>query len=192
MRIDSPFRRFFRVTGMVSIVCWSYAAPAAAQRLPSTVFAVDADVIGGSVSYAWDGADGTYWGVGAGLGGTVLGYMVFAGGHFAEGVSYSDRDTARDKFLFELAHIEGFRRWSPTVRADYDVGVRTSLFFHSDSSDDDFGGGVFVGAYTKAMWGWPRLKFGPGVLIGLFTEGRRTREFGVFVSPLSGRVSFGW
>lgn len=178
-------------------------ADASAQRIPANEFAVDAEVLGGTLSYAWGGADGTYWGVGAGIGGSLLSTMVLAGRHFSEEgwIAYEQRDGATEKLLIELLHVEAFRRWSPSLRQEYDVGVRASAFIHGDSSDDDFGGGLFVGGYTTAHWGWDHVKVGPRVLVGYFTEGsgtdrdgirRHTREFGVFLSPLTGRISFGW
>jgi hypothetical protein len=163
-------------------------------RQPDTVFSVDVDWLGGAVSYARERGAGSYWGVGAGIGGALWNRMLLAGRHFADedGPSYEPRDGATDKELVEILHVEVFRRWVPSRRWSYDVGLRASAMVHFDSSDDDPAVPLFGGAYAGLMVGGPRFKVGPRVLVGMFVEGGATREWGVYLVPLSGRVSFGW
>ena len=173
----------------------SFVAPLAAQRRqPDTVLALEADVLGGAMSYARATGPGRYWGLEAGIGGAFLSRMLLSGRHFADedGPSYQPRDGARDKELFEILHAGVFRRWVPSDRFSADAGARASVFVHFDSSDDDPGIPLFLGLYGSAMVGGGRLKVGPRVLVGMFSEGSTAREFGVYLVPLSGRISFGW
>ena len=71
-----------------------------------------------------------------------------------------------------------------------DVSDFSDALADFDDSDDDPGGGVFYGAFVEAMYGWRSLKFGPRVLAGFFTEGRP--EFGIYLAPLNGRLTFAW
>ena len=163
-------------------------------RQPDTVFSVDVDWMGGALNYARERGPGRYWGVGAGIGGSFTSRMLWSGRHFADekGPSYQPRDGATDKELIEILHVEVFRRWVPSDRWSYDIGLRASAMLHSDSSDDDPALPLFAGAYAGFMVGSQRLKVGPRVLVGLFSEGTGTREFGIYLVPLSGRVSLGW
>lgn len=173
----------------------SLASPVAAQRRqPDSVVSLDVDVLGGALNYARATGPGRYWGLQAGIGGALLSRMLLAGRHFADedGPSYQHRDGAVDKALFEILHAGAFRRWVPSDRFSADGGVRASVFVHFDSSDDDPGIPLFVGLYGNAMMGGRRLKVGPRVLVGMFSEGSSAREFGVYFVPLSGRLSFGW
>lgn len=195
MRADLPsVPRCTRLTFLL-LAALACAFPAAAQRRqPDTVVSLDADLFGGTLSYARALGPGRYWGLEAGLGGAFLNRMVLAGRHFADedGPSYQTRDGAVDKELIEILHAGVFRRWVPSARVSTDVGARASVFVHFDSSDDDPGLPLFVGAYANVLVGWRRVKFGPRVLVGMFSEGLSARELGVYLVPLSGRVSFGW
>lgn len=190
--MDRSFARAALV-GLAAAAVW--AAPAAAQRRePDTVFSVEADWIGGAVSYARTRGPGRYWGLEAGVGGGFVNRMLVSGRHFSEedGPSYQPRDGAVGKELIEILHVATFRRWSPTERLSWDMGARASVFIHTDSSDDDPALPLFLGAYANVLWGNRWLKVGPRLLAGVFSEGSRSREFGVYLVPLAGRVSFGW
>lgn len=170
------------------------AQPAEAQRKPTRVVALDAEILGGSLSFARVGADGTYLGVTAGLGGSLLTRMLLSGSHFAHPgwPSYETPDGSTDQTLVELLHLGLFKRWAPSSGQSYDVGVRGSLFLHGNSFDDDPAFPLFVGAYGSALWGWRRFKVGPRLLVGLFAEAQGARELGILLVPLTGRVEFGW
>ena len=129
-----------------------------------------------------------------GLGGAFLNRMLLSGRHFADedGPSYETRDGAVDTELIEILHAGVFQRWASPDRISADVGARASVFVHFDSSDDDPGIPLFVGLYANAMVGGRRLKVGPRLLVGMFSEGSSARELGVYLVPLSGRLSFGW
>ena len=72
------------------------------------------------------------------------------------------------------------------------MGVRGSVFIHFDSSDDDPGIPSFLGAYAAYLYGNRRIKVGPELLVGWFSEGSNANELGVLFAPLTGRISFGW
>lgn len=181
-------------TAVGCLLAWWAPAAGSAQRTPANQFALDAEVVGGSLSYAWGGRDGTYWGVAAGLGGSLLNRMLVAGAHFAheDGPSYEPRDGYGDKDLYELIHLGFFRRWTPPGRWSWDVGVRGSAMVHFDTSDDDPGFPLFVGGYGNVMWGNRSVKVGPRLLVGVFSEAGSATEFGVYLAPLTGRVAVGW
>jgi hypothetical protein len=166
----------------------------AAQRKPSRVFAVDPEILGGSLSIASLRDDGTYQGLAFGVGGSLLTRMLLAGRHFShpDGPSYEARDGSTDQQLVELLHVALFRRWVPTPGRSFDVGVRGSLFLHSNSFDDDPALPLFGGAYANALFGWEHVQLGPRVLVGVFTEGGGTTEFGILLVPFTGRIRFGW
>jgi hypothetical protein len=166
----------------------------AQRRQPDTVLSVDADILGATLNYARANGPGRYRGAEAGIGGAFLHRMLLAGRHFADedGPSYQGRDGARDKALFEFLHAGVFVRRVRSERVSTDVGARTSIFVHFDSTDDDPGVGFFAGLYGNVLVGWERFKVGPRVLVGLFSEGSGTREFGVYLAPVTGRLSFGW
>ena len=173
------------------------AAPATAQRRqPDTVLSLEADFFGGSVNYARARGPGTYWGGEVGVGGGFVSRMLLAGRHFSheDGPSYEPRDGYEDKDLIELLHLAAFRRSAVSERVSWDVGARASAFFHYDTSDDDPAFPLFVGGYANLMVGNRWVKVGPRLLLGVFSEagGISSREVGIYLVPLAGRISFGW
>lgn len=178
----------------LAVALLALAAPAAeAQRRPSRVFAVDGEVLGGSLSFARHRGDGVYQGIAVGLGGSFLTRMLLSGRHFSHsgGPSYEARDGSTDQQILELLHVALFRRWT-RERRSLDVGVRGSVMLHSNSFDDDPGFPLFGGVYASALFGWRRVKLGPRVLVGIFTEGSGTTEPGILLVPFTGRIEFGW
>ncbi len=121
-----------------------------------------------------------------------LTYMIYAGRHFAEhdGWSYEEKDGFENKDLLEILHGNLFVRHEYADWWHIDTGLRSSLFLHFDSSDDDAATGVFAGAYATAMFGWKHFKLGPRVQAGIFYE--HEGEFGVFLQPVIGRIAFSW
>lgn len=172
------------------------AAPAAAQqrRQPDTVLSLEVDWLGGSVNYARARGPGAYWGGEAGVGGGFVNRMLLSGRHFSheDGPSYESRDGYEDKELIELVHLALFRRGVVSERWSWDVGARASVLFHYDTSDDDPAFPTFLGGYANLMVGGRRVKVGPRLLVGVFAEAGGAREFGVYLVPLAGRISFGW
>ena len=171
------------------------AAPASAQqRQPGTVLSLEVDWLGGSVSYARARGLGTYWGGEAGVGGGFVSRMLLAGRHFSheDGPSYEPRDGYEDKELIEILHLAAFRRGVVAERLSWDVGARASAFVHHDTSDDDPAFPLFLGGYANLMVGNRWVKVGPRLLVGMFSEGWGTRELGIYLVPLAGRISFGW
>jgi hypothetical protein len=133
-----------------------------------------------------------YLGVEGGVDVGFFTYMIYAGRHFAEhdGWSYEEKDGFENKELFEILHGNLFVRHEYADWWQIDTGLRSSLFLHFDSSDDDAGSGVFAGAYMTAMFGWKHFKLGPRVQAGVFYE--HEGEFGVFLQPLIGRIAYSW
>jgi len=146
-----------------------------------------------SPGMAWPVGSNWRVGWGIGVGDDVLGFMAVGGNHYSEPGwwSYEDRDGATDKGLFDLLHAKVFARVEPMAKWHLDIGLHGSIFIHSDSSDDDFGGGSSVTAYVLPMYGWRHVKFGPRLAAGYFWGCGGASEFGVKVSPLILRVSFG-
>lgn len=180
--------------GVVVLALLASAAPAAeAQRYPSRVFAVDAEILGGSLSFARHRGGGSYQGMAVGLGGSFLTRMLLSGRHFSHPgwPSYETADGSTDQQLFELLHVALFRRWT-SPRRSVDVGVRGSVLLHSNSFDDDPGIPLFAGVYANALFGWRRVKLGPRVLVGVFTEGSGITELGILLVPFTARIEFGW
>ena len=183
--------RCVRLSFALMLVC---AAPLSGQEsrpAPRVQFTLDAGAIGGSLGVAWRIDEQRMVGVGGGVGGDIVGYMLLAGRHFAEdfGLSYERKDGYHSKFLLEYVHLNAFMRQETAGRWEFDAGLRASTFLHYDSSDDDPGGGLFMGGYAAAYYSYRAVKLGPRVLVGAFKE--RRAEFGIFVVPLTLRFAFG-
>jgi hypothetical protein len=120
--------------------------------------------------------------------------MLLSGRHFSheDGPSYESRDGYEDKELTELVHLALFRRGVASERWSWDVGARASVLFHYDTSDDDPAFPTFLGGYANLLVGGRRVRVGPRLLVGVFAEAGGAREFGVYLVPLAGRISFGW
>ena len=176
-------------------------APVTAQDTPDRPHNVTLDVtaLGGSLYYAQRTGPGVSYGFGGGVGGDFLSAMVIGGRHFGEAccITYEDRDAADNELLFEILHLDAFRRTVVSERLEYDIGLRASAFFHGDDSDDELGGGLFGGLHGGIYYGWRNLKIGPQVLVGVFGEQNDPqqpwlKEFGVLLTPISIRTSFSW
>lgn len=158
---------------------------------PAHQVSIDLSFAGVSVGYAVRNSANTSFGASVGIGGNWLSYMAIAGRHFAEanGLSYEAKDGAGNKELIELLRASVFVRRELAAGRQLDLGLKGSAFLHSDSSDDDPGGGLFVGLNATAMWWkWNRVRVGSSLDAGMFTEGRP--EFGINVAPVLVRVSF--
>jgi hypothetical protein len=170
-------------------------APALAQTSAPPVAPVrqvhfDVSLAGLSVGFAVGSSPRTSVGASLGIGGNWWNYMVLGGRHFAEsgGLSYEAKDGASGKSVVELARATAFVRRHFDHGRQLDVGVKVSGFLHSDDSDDDFGGGTFIGVnVTGTWWQWRRLRFGSEMDVGRYTEGRP--ELGVNVAPLLLRLT---
>jgi hypothetical protein len=191
--------RFRSILAAASLAAASLSAaiatPSFAQSTeplaPQRQFNIDGSAVGLSVGFAARSSDKTSFGVAFGIGGNWYNYMVLAGGHFAEenGLSYETRDGSTSKSLYELGHATVFVRRHFDGGRQLDLGLKVSGFLHSDSSDDDPGGGTFVGLSATAMWyQWKKLRVGSELDVGRYSEGRP--EIGVNVAPLLLRVTF--
>jgi hypothetical protein len=158
---------------------------------PSHQFSIDLGLVGASLGYAVRNSPNTSFGASIGIGGNWYNYMALAGRHFSEanGLSYESKDGSANKSLFELLHASVFVRCEFAAGRQLDLGVKASGFLHSDSSDDDPGGGIFVGLDAKAMWWkWNRFRVGSEINAGMYSEGRP--EFGINLAPALVRVTF--
>ena len=171
---------------------YSQSSPAASPpRAPVRQLSLDLSPVGLNVGFAMRNTERTSLGVSLGAGGNWWNYMVLGGRHFAEadGLSYEEKDGSTDKALYELFRGSLFMRSHFASGRQLDVGLKASGFLHSDSSDDDPGGGVFVGVNVTAIWWqWRRLRFGSELDAGRYSEGQP--EFGVSAAPLLVRVTF--
>ncbi len=190
-----PFRSGAPKPAALLLLLLAGAAPALhaqeARRAPNQL-SLTAHVGGLTVGYARGVAPDRLVGGELGIGGDWTSVMLLGGRHFGEWIAYEERDAAGDEQLFELGHVGIFVRGVESERWEWDAGARASAFLHFDESDDDPGGGLFVGVYGTLLVGWSRVKLGPRVQVGLFSEGSGTNELGVYLAPLTGRVTFGW
>lgn len=179
------------------VLVLALAAPAAAQgnapRERAGQLHLDVQPVGLAIGYATKLRSGHAVGGELGFGGNFLEYMLVGGRHFAEdsGIAYEDRDNATGPSLFEVLTLSAFVRHPGTARWQIDTGLRGSAFLHFDSSDDDPGGGLFGGLYAKAVYGGTHIKFGPRVMMGVFSEGNGITEFGIHLALILGRLTWG-
>lgn len=167
------------------------ATPLSSPLAPAGELHVDLAFAGLSVGVARRVSDRTAVGASLGIGGNWLNYMALGGRHFAEsgGLSYEDKDGYTSKSLLEGIRGSLFVRRHFSGGQELDLGLKASLFLHGDSSDDDFGGGSFVGANVTYTWlQWRKLRLGSELDIGRYSEGKP--ELGVNVAPLMVRVAF--
>jgi hypothetical protein len=180
------------VVAAVSLPCaaQSGATPSPSALAPARQLNFDATVAGLNAGFAVRSSDRTSVGFAIGVGGNWLNYMALGGRHFAEseGLSYEGKDGADGKELFELLRATVFVRRYFDHGRDIQLGLKASGFLHSDSSDDDPGGGGFVGLNVTGMWWqWRYLQLGSEIDTGLYTEGRP--EFGINVAPVLLRLN---
>lgn len=192
--------RRVRYTLMALVVAAASAPPCRAQSsaldpvgpvAPQQQVHFDVSLAGLSVGFAVRNTSRTSLGASVGIGGNWLNYMILGGRHFSEenGLSYDTKDGRTGKALLELLRGTVFVRTHFEEGRQLDVGVKASGFLHSDSSDDDFGGGTFVGLNVAGTWlQWRRLRVGSELDAGRYAEGA-TREFGVNVAPLLLRLT---
>lgn len=168
------------------------ALPGHTQTAPVRQVHFDLSPVGLAIGFAVRNSPSTSIGFSAGGGGNWYNYMVVAGRHFSEsnGWSYDTKDGSTDKSLYEIARLQLFVRRHFASGRQLDVGIKASGFLHSDSSDDDPGGGTFVGVNMTALWWqWRRLRFGSELDVGRYAESRAT-ELGVNVAPILLRLTF--
>lgn len=181
------------------------SAPASAQRplVPERQVHVDLSAVGAAVGVAFRYSDRTAVGFSLGGGGNWMNHMLLGGRHFSEesGLSYATKDGAGGKSLYELARATVFVRTHFNERQHLDVGAKISGFLHSDSSDDDPGGGYFVGMNVAYNWGgWRRVNVASEMDIGRYAEPGSggpcisgcsgVQEFGINVAPILVRFTF--
>jgi hypothetical protein len=194
-RIPNPQLLFMRMLHSAAAACaymLAASSPLLAQSdAPARQMTLDAGVVGLKFGIAARTSAHTSVGISIGAGGNWFNYMALGGRHFAEagGPSYQKKDGAVNKELLELFRASVFVRREFDAGRQLDVGLKASGFLHSDSSDDDPGGGAFVGVDVTGMWWrWRALRLGSQVDIGRYSEGRP--ELGVNVAPILMRLSF--
>ena len=167
------------------------SSAAQAQTARDHQLTFDASAVGLNVGFAVRNSAHTSIGASIGIGGNWFSYMALGGRHFAEsgGPSYETKDGYTSKSLYELLRATVFVRRDFAAGRQLDVGIKASGFLHSDSSDDDPGGGGFVGLNVAGMW-WQRgvVRLGAEIDVGRYSEGRP--ELGVNVAPLLLRLTF--
>ena len=176
-----------------AVPCLAQSSPADASTVlaPAREWSFDLAWAGLNVGYAVRNSDRTSFGASLGVGGNWLNYMALGGSHFAEsgGLSYETKDGSTNKELLELARAGVFVRRHFEQGRQVDVGLKGSAFLHFDSSDDDPGGGVFVGMNVTTMWWrWRRVRLGSELDAGAYLENNRA-EFGVNVAPVLLRLT---
>jgi hypothetical protein len=189
------FRSLFTLAAIVAAASRSGSAQSSATDsravAPLRQVNFDLSLAGLNVGFAMRNTARTSIGASIGIGGNWMNYMVLGGSHFSEerGLSYQTKDGRGNKSLYELVRATVFVRTHFDNGRQLDVGVKGSGFLHSDSSDDDPGGGSFVGLNLTGMWWqWRKLRLGSEVDVGRFSEGRP--ELGENVAPVLVRLAF--
>jgi hypothetical protein len=184
--------RFFRSAVAAAVTTLAaHTALLAQPVVPARQITLDASFAGLNVGFAVRNSARTSIGASIGIGGNWWNYMALGGRHFAEsgGPSYEKKDGYTGKSLYELFRGGVFVRREFDAGRQLDVGLKASGFLHSDSSDDDPGGGAFLGVNLAGMW-YRRgvVRLGSQLDVGGYTEGRP--ELGVNVAPLLIRLTF--
>ncbi len=195
--------KLFRSLGAAALlVLTTLPASAQAPLVPEKQAHLDLAIAGASLGFAARTSERTSFGVEIGGGGNWVNYMLLGGRHFAEdgGPSYATKDGATSKSLFELAHATVFMRTHFNETQHLDLGVKASGFLHFDSSDDDPGGGYFLGMNAKYNWAkWKRIGLASEMDIGRYAEPGlggcmlgcgEVHEFGINVAPILVRFTF--
>jgi hypothetical protein len=189
------FRSLFALVAIVATTARSGLAQSGATDLRAPIAPLrqvhfDLSLAGLNVGFALRNTARTSVGASIGIGGNWWNYMVLSGSHFSEegGLSYQSKDGSTDKSLFELFRGTIFVRTHFDAGRHLDLGLKASGFLHSDSSDDDPGGGTFIGLNATAVWWqWRLLRVASELDAGRYSEGRP--EFGVNVAPVLLRVT---
>ena len=182
--------QFLRPTVVVAaLVSLTNRASLAQSARPQVT--LDASFAGLNIGVAVRNSAHTSIGISGGVGGNWWNYMALGGRHFAEpgGPSYEAKDGYTGKSLYEVFRGTVFVRRDFDAGRQLDVGLKASGFLHSDSSDDEPGGGAFVGLNVAGMW-YRRgsVRLGSELDVGRYSEGRP--ELGVNVAPLLVRLTF--
>jgi hypothetical protein len=191
MRFNKSYIAAAVVLGAAPCLAQSSPADASTILAPARQWSFDLAAAGLNVGYALRNSDKTSFGASLGVGGNWLNYMALGGSHFAEsdGLSYQAKDGSTNKGLLELARAGVFVRRHFEQGRQVDVGLKGSAFLHSDSSDDDPGGGVFMGMNVTAMWWrWRQVRLGSELDAGAYME-PHAKEFGVNVAPVLLRIT---
>jgi hypothetical protein len=189
MHLSRSFLAGVAIAVAVAPACLAQSASNSSMA-PERQVHFDVSGIGLNVGFAARTSPRTSFGVAVGVGGNWWNYMVLGGRHFSEsnGLSYTTKDGSTDKALYELVRGTIFVRRHFDGGRQLDLGLKASGFLHSDNSDDDPGGGIFIGANLTGMWWqWRRLRLGSELDIGAYSEGRP--EFGINVAPVLVRLT---
>jgi hypothetical protein len=155
--------------------------------VPQKQVHLDLAIAGAAVGFAARTSERTSFGVEIGGGGNWVNYMLIGGNHFAA-------RGAKGSSVVELAHATVFVRTRFSERQHLDLGAKASAFLHFDNSDDDPGGGYFIGLNAKYTWAkWRRLNLASEMDIGRYAEPGNGKcisgcegigEFGINVAPI--------
>ena len=89
-----------------------------------------------------------------GLGVNFTNFRLVAGSHFAGSstpIVYADRDNNGGIMFRSYADFSIFTRLNLHTKKEIDIGLHGFVFIHSVTTDDDFGGGYFVGTFVRYM-----------------------------------------
>jgi hypothetical protein len=172
-------------------VCAAQSATDSIAPAPAHQFHMDVSGLGLDAGFALRTTARSSLGLSVGIGGNWANYMLIAGGHFAEpgGLSYAAKDGADSKELFELLRASLYSRHYFDHGRQLDLGLKVSVFLHSDTSDDDPGAGGFIGLAATPIWKrWGHVALGSEIDAGAYLESNVT-EFGINVAPAFIRIS---
>lgn len=159
----------------VAFAAIAHLAPAPAQA-QSRELNLDAILVSGVVTYAWEYSAGRHWGVFIGAGWDELGETLTP-----------DRDSSAFHSFEQILYIGGLHRWRRT-KLDIDLGVRGGLGGVRSGGDLP---DPFAGVYVAAMYGGKRFRFGPRAHLAV-AHNFAGNDVIVHVEPIVVRVIFGW
>ena len=159
---------------------------------PSVTAAVDIFPLDVNVNLCVNINPSISFGVFAEAGKNFTEYFIVAGDHFAKEITlfkYNGRDDYDGEFYAGLVNLGLFSRIALKDKHIFDIGFQNEFFIHYDKSDDDIGGGEFLGLFTTyhfpSKWKEKegkfkkRPSFGMRFSVGQFIESESLNQFGV-------------
>jgi hypothetical protein len=180
----------FCASALLFVPSLSALAQGSGALVPDRQTHLDLAIVGAAVGFAARTSEHRSFGAEIGGGGNWVNHMLVSGSHFGEGGAS----------VIELAHATVFMRTHFSASQHLDVGAKVSGFLHFDSSDDEPGGGYFVGLNAKYSWAnWRRLNVASEMDIGRYAEPgdsacirgcEEIHELGINVAPILVRFTF--
>lgn len=129
----------------------------------------------------------------------TLGYARQSAAEWHAGVSIGfgfpqvDRTLApADGDFLDLFHLSPFVRFSPSVNAAYEAGLRLGFGDLHPCRGSDCLPGLYYGVSGAALFGWRSFKVGPRLTAGVMREGGEPATGFLGLSPVNLLVTHSW